>query len=91
MTSLSVPLSLPSAMSLTGARSGTRTAGSALGAGRLRGVGAKEPILQRRPVEPADDGIHLIGVRRVNKREALGLLRFRVADDFDCVRDQVFG
>jgi hypothetical protein len=77
---------------LSGSRPGTtsRTA-LPLGTGRLRGIGPKQAILQRRAVKTADDGVHLLRIRRLDKREALGLLRFGIADHFNCVRDQVFG
>ena len=42
-------------------------------------------------IEAADDRVHLFRVRRFDKREALGLLRFGIADYFNCVRDQVLG
>src|SRR5690348_15727213 len=59
--------------------------------GRLRRVGAKQPVLQGSAVKTADDGVHLLRVRRVNEREALRLLRFRIANHFNCVRNQVLG
>jgi len=58
---------------------------------RLRGIGAKQTVLQGRTVETADNRIHLLRIRRVDEREALRLLRFRVADYLNSVRDQVFG
>src|SRR5581483_1091149 len=70
------------------------TAGRAalpFGPRRLGGIRAQQAILQRGAVEPADDGVHLLRVGRFDKREALGLLRFGIADDLNCVRDQVFG
>ena len=77
---------------LRGSRPGTtgRTT-LPLGPGRLRGIGPKQAILQWSTVKPADDGVHLLGVGRLDKRETLGLLRFGIADHFNCVRDQVFG
>src|SRR5579862_7096228 len=65
--------------------------GLALGLGWLRGIGAQKTILKGRPVKAANNRVHLLGVRRVNKREALGLLRFGIADNLNCVRDQVLG
>ncbi len=65
--------------------------GLALGLGRLRRIGAQKTILKGRPVKAANDRVHFLGVRRVNKREALGLLRFGVADYLNCVRDKVLG
>jgi hypothetical protein len=70
---------------------GTAAWACTLGPGRLRRIGPKQAILQRSTVEPADDRVHLLGVGRFDEREALGLLRFGVADNFNCVRDQVFG
>ncbi len=58
---------------------------------RLRWIGAQQAILQRRPVEAADDGIHFVGVRRFDKRKAFRLLRFGIAYHFNGVRDQVLG
>ena len=75
----------------------TRTSGTARGPclgfrpGRLSGIRAQKPLLQGSAVKAPDDRIHFIGVWRLDKREALGLLRFRVADHFNRVRDQVFG
>ncbi len=69
----------------------TRRTKLALRLRRLRRIGAKQAILQRRTVEPADDRIHLLGIWRFDEREALGLLRFGVADHLNRVRDQVFG
>jgi hypothetical protein len=57
----------------------------------LSRIGPKQAILQRSAVKPSNDGVHLLGIGRFDEREALGLLRFGVADDFNCVRDQVFG
>ena len=62
-----------------------------LGLGRLRGICPQQSILKRSPIETADDGIHLLRVRRLDKREAFRLLRLGIADHFNCVRDQVFG
>jgi hypothetical protein len=77
-------------MESTGLRSSTGTNRS-LGFRRLGRICAEQPVFKRRPVEPADDRVHLLSVRRFDKREPLGLLSFRIADDFDCVRDQVLG
>ena len=70
---------------------GTRRGSLPLGLGRLRGIGPQQTVFERSAVETADDGIHLLRIRRFDKREAFGLLRLRVADHFNCVRDQVFG
>jgi len=66
-------------------------ANNSLGFRRLSRICTEQPIFERRPVEPADDRVHLLGVRRFDERETLGLLCFRIADDFDCVGDKVFG
>ena len=60
-------------------------------AGPLSRIGPKQAILQRSAVKPSNDGVHLLGIGRFNEREALGLLRFGIADYFNCVRYQVFG
>ena len=59
--------------------------------GGLCGIGAQQAILQGSPVEAPNDRIHFLGIRCIDKREALGLLRFGIADYFNCVRDQVLG
>lgn len=61
-----------------------------LGLRRLSLVRPEEPVFQRCAIESADDQIHLFRVRRVDEREALGLLSLRVADHFDIVEDKVF-
>ncbi len=58
---------------------------------RLCGIRAEQTVLKRRPIETADYGVHLLGIRRFNERETLGLLCFRIADNLDRVCDQVFG
>ena len=58
---------------------------------RLRGIGPQQAIFQRCAIESADDRVHFVRVRRFDEREALGLLRFRIADHFNRVRDQVLG
>jgi hypothetical protein len=58
---------------------------------RLRGIGAEQTILKRRSIETADYGVHFLGIRRFNERESLGLLCFRIADNLNCVSNQVFG
>src|SRR5262245_37263035 len=65
--------------------------GLALGLRRLRRICAKQSIFERGAIEAADDRIHLFGVRRFDERESLRLLRFRIADHFNRVRDQAFG
>lgn len=59
--------------------------------GRLCRVRTQEAIFQRSPVKAADDRLHFFGVRGIDEGEALGLLRFGVADDFDRVGDQILG
>ncbi len=59
--------------------------------GWLSGVGTKQPVLERRTIKTADDGVHFFRVRRFDKREAFRLLRFGIADYLNCVRDQVLG
>ena len=63
----------------------------ALGSGWLRGVSPEQAILQRSTIKASDDGVHLLRVGRFDERESLGFLRFRIADNFNCVRDQVLG
>ncbi len=58
---------------------------------RLGCVRSKKPFLQRRPVETPDDGLHLLRVGSVYESEALGFLRLRISDDFDGIRNQIFG
>ena len=58
---------------------------------RLCGIGSQQTVLERRPVEPADDGVHFFGVRRFDERETFGLLCFRIADNLDCIGNQIFG
>ena len=58
---------------------------------RLCRIGTQQTIFKGRPVKTANDRVHFLGIRRVDKREALGLLRFGIADNLYCVCDQVFG
>jgi hypothetical protein len=58
---------------------------------RLRRIRAQQTILKRCPIETADYGVHLFGIRRFDERESLGLLCFRIADNLDCICNQVFG
>ena len=62
-----------------------------LGLRRLRWIGPQQAVFQWCSVKPADNRVHFLGVRRFDKREAFRLLRFRIADDFNCVRNQVLG
>jgi len=64
--------------------------GDALGLRRLSLVRPEKPVFQWCAIESADDEIHLFRVRRVDEREALGLLGLRVANHFDIVEDKVF-
>lgn len=57
---------------------------------RLRWVCAKETIFERCTIKPADDGIHLFGIRSINEGESLRFLCFRVADYLDSIRNQAF-
>ncbi len=50
---------------------------------RLRWVCAKKTIFERCTIKPADDGIHLFGIRSINEGESLRFLCFRVSDYFD--------
>src|SRR6266478_261508 len=43
---------------------------------RLSWISPKQTVLERRSIETADDRIHLLRIRRIDKREALRLLRF---------------
>src|SRR5580698_2013212 len=81
------------AVAAPGTRVSHRAAGArcALRLRRLRRVGAQQAILQRCAIEPANDRVHFVGIWRFDEREALRLLRFRIANDFDRVRYQVFG
>ena len=58
---------------------------------RLCRISAKKSIFQRRSVKPPDNRIHLFLIWRFDKSEALRLLGLRVANNLDCVSDQVFG
>src|SRR5271170_3865827 len=58
---------------------------------RLCWIRAEQTVLKRRPIETADYGVHFLGIRRFYKRESLGLLCFRIADNLDRISDQVFG
>lgn len=51
----------------------------------------QEAVFKGSAVEAADDEVHFIRVRRIDKGKALGLLRFRIANNFDVVIDEVFG
>jgi hypothetical protein len=54
-------------------------------------IGAEQAILQRRAIETADNRVHLFRVGGIDESEALGFLRFRIADHFNRVRNQIFG
>ncbi len=58
--------------------------------GRLRGVGAKNFIFERRPVKTLDDGLHFVRCRSLDERESLRFLRFVIPDHLDRIRDKVF-
>ncbi len=72
-------------------RAAGRTRRGTFGLRRLRWIGPQQAVFQWCSVKPADNRVHFLGVRRFDKREAFRLLRFRIADDFNCVRDQVLG
>lgn len=61
------------------------------GSGRLRLVGPQQTVLQGCSVEPANDGLHLVAIRRLDEGEAPGLLSFRIPDDLDAVGHQAVG
>lgn len=54
-------------------------------------IRSEEAILERGTVKASDDGVHLFRIGCVDKGEALRLLRFRVADDFDIVKNKALG
>ena len=58
---------------------------------RLGGIRTQKAFFKGSTVEATDDGVHLFRIWRFYKREALGLLRFRIANHFNRVRDQVLG
>lgn len=58
---------------------------------RLRWIRSQQTVLKWGAIETADYGVHFLGIRRFNEREPLGLLCFRIADNLDCVCNQVFG
>lgn len=57
--------------------------------GRLCRVGPQQPVFQRCAIEAANDRLHLVCRGSFYKCEALGLLRFVIADDFDRIGYQV--
>ena len=58
---------------------------------RLGRIRAQQAIFERRTIETANNGGHFIGGGRFDKSEALGFLRFVVADHFDGVGHEIFG
>src|SRR5260370_18267875 len=58
---------------------------------RLCLVRPKEEVLKSCAVETANDGGHLLRVRRVDEGEPFRFLCFRVADDFDIVENKALG
>src|ERR1019366_1176514 len=58
---------------------------------RLRRIGAQQPVFQGGAVKTANDRLHLVVGGRFNKCEALGFLRFVVADHFDAIGHKIFG
>jgi hypothetical protein len=59
--------------------------------GGLCRVGSKNFVFQRGSVETADNRLHLVRSRSLDKRKSLGFLRLVVPDNFDRIRDKVFG
>ena len=51
----------------------------------LRRVGPQKPVFQGGAIEAANNRLHLVGGRRFDKSEALGFLRFVVADHLNGV------
>lgn len=71
-----------------GGAGGSRAAGRAFGGlGRIR---SKDLVLERRPVEAADDGLHFVSGGCLDKRESFGFLRLMVPNDLDGICDQIF-
>ena len=58
---------------------------------RLCGIGAQQSIFEGCAVKPANDGLHLVGGRCLDKSEALGFLRFVVADHLYGIGHEIFG
>jgi hypothetical protein len=56
---------------------------------RLGGICAQKSVFKRGAVEPANNGVHLLLVRGVDKSKSFGFLRFGVANNFDRVCDQI--
>src|ERR1051326_4465989 len=59
--------------------------------GRLSRVSPQKPVFKRCAIEAANDRLHLVGGRCFYKCEALGFLRFVVADHLYGVGHQAFG
>jgi len=58
---------------------------------RLRRVGPQQAVLQGRTIETPDYGGHFVGGGCFDECEALGFLRFVIANYFDGVSHQIFG
>jgi hypothetical protein len=59
--------------------------------GRLSGIGPQQTVLKRRTVKAPDDRVHFIGIWRFDECESFRLLRFRIANYLNRVRDQTLG
>ena len=58
--------------------------------GRLCRIGSEEPVFEWRTIKAADDRLHLVRCRSLDKGEALRFLSFVIANDFDRVSYEVF-
>jgi hypothetical protein len=67
-----------------------RSTRSILAFRRLRRIGAQQPVFQGGAVKTPNDRLHLVIGGRFDKCEALGFLRFVVADHFDAIGHQIF-
>lgn len=56
---------------------------------RLGRIRPQQLVFERGPVEPADNGLHLVRCRCLDKSEALRFLRFMIADHFNRIRNEV--
>jgi hypothetical protein len=68
------------------ARSGSGT----LRLGRLRLIGAQQPVFEWSAIETADDGVHFFRVRSVDECETLRFLRLGISNHFHVVVYKVF-
>src|SRR6476469_2752846 len=58
---------------------------------RLCRARAQPPVFEGRTVEPADDRLHFVSGGSLDKCEALGFLRFVIADHFHSVGHKIYG